>query len=67
MRDEVPEVSVEGLGWARGPVRDACVESGEMVGTGRSPSSGVGGPGGLPAPASGSAGALASGPASCPS
>lgn len=43
-RDDDPEVSAEGLGWARGPVRDASGVR-EMVGTGRRPSRGMGGQG----------------------
>ena len=67
MRDEVPEVSVEGLGWARGPVRDACGSPGDG-GDREEPEQWRRGSGGLPRPLPlGQLGPLASGPASCPS
>lgn len=70
-RDDDPEVSAEGLGWARGPVRDACGSPGD--GGDREETEqrhgGPGaerGPGGLPPPPPlGWLGPLAPGPWPC--
>lgn len=69
-KDEGPEVSVVGMAWARGPVRDACMrESGRWWGAERRVSSGVGGQGlrgGLDWLQAGALGPLSLGPASRP-